>query len=287
MTTAINFHLWQPCNMKCKYCFGKFDDVKSTVLPKGHLPLEKSKELLIQFAKFGFKKITFAGGEPTLCKWLPDLVMLAKSLKMTTAIVTNGSMLSQEYIDRFDDCLDWITLSIDSLDDENAIKVGRVISQKPISFEHYKFLCFLVKKNNIRLKINTVVSRINYQEDFSNLIISTSPERWKALQVLLIKEQNDESINDFLITEAQFESFVMHHSFLKNTLNLNVVFENNELMTGSYIMVDPAGRFFDNVSGKYKYSAPILDVGIEEAFNNITFIESRFYEREGLYAWER
>ena len=30
---------------------------------------------------------------------------------------------------------------------------------------------------------------------------------------------------------------------------IKVVPESNDLMTGSYVMVDPAGRFFDNTSG--------------------------------------
>ena len=39
--------------------------------------------------------------------------------------------------------------------------------------------------------------------------------------------------------------------------------ESNELMRGSYVMVDPAGRFFDNVEGGHTYSRPILEVGVE------------------------
>lgn len=284
---SINFHLWQPCNMKCKYCFGKFDDVKKTVLPKGHLPKERSIELIKQFAKFGFKKITFVGGEPTLCNWLPELVILAKSLKMTTAIVTNGSMLNQKYIDLFQNSLDWVTLSIDTLTDEEASIVGRTVNRIPINLDYYKYLCLLIKKNNIKLKINTVVSRVNYQADFSKLIITTSPDRWKVFQVLPIKGQNSFTIDDFLINSTQFNEFIDSHIFLKNILNINVVFEDNYLMTGSYIMVDPAGRFFDNISGKYKYSPPILEVGIKNAIESITYYKDRFYNRDGIYDWER
>ena len=32
-------------------------------------------------------------------------------------------------------------------------------------------------------------------------------------------------------------------------------------MTGSYVMVDPAGRFFDNTSGYHTYGRPILEGG--------------------------
>ncbi|WP_282071372.1 hypothetical protein [Polaribacter atrinae] len=44
-----------------------------------------------KIAAAGFEKITFAGGEPMLCPWLPKLIKTAKELGLTTMIVTNGS----------------------------------------------------------------------------------------------------------------------------------------------------------------------------------------------------
>ena len=56
---SVNFHLWQSCNMRCGFCFAKFQDVKSSILPKGHLPKEKAIETINLLANFGFEKITF------------------------------------------------------------------------------------------------------------------------------------------------------------------------------------------------------------------------------------
>ena len=284
---SVNYHVWQPCNMNCSYCFGKFDDVKKNVLPKGHLSLEHSLALIERLAGYGFEKITFAGGEPTLCKWLPDLVAYAKRLKLTTGIVTNGSKLNQAYISNFNNALDWISLSIDTINDGVAVKIGRTQNGRELTLEQYKFLCLLIKNNNIRLKINTVVSAINYLEDFSNFIISTSPDRWKVLQVLPVQGQNGDSVNDFVIDSEKFTLFKERHSYIKEAMKMNIVFEDNELMTGSYVMIDPAGRFFDNVNGDYKYSAAILDVGVERALQQVTCLEKRFYDREGIYNWVR
>lgn len=74
---SVNYHLWEPCNMRCKFCFAPFNEAK-TILPKGHLPKEESLKLVREFAQFGFEKITFAGGEPTLCPWISELIMEAK-----------------------------------------------------------------------------------------------------------------------------------------------------------------------------------------------------------------
>src|SRR5687767_15313757 len=69
---SVNFHLWQPCDMRCRYCFAVFDDVRP-LLPGGHLPREDSMEVTRRLAR-AFRKVTFAGGEPLLCRWLPELV---------------------------------------------------------------------------------------------------------------------------------------------------------------------------------------------------------------------
>ncbi len=39
---SVNFHLWEPCNMRCKFCFASFQDVKSGILPKGHLSKDET-----------------------------------------------------------------------------------------------------------------------------------------------------------------------------------------------------------------------------------------------------
>ena len=68
---SVNFHLWEPCNMRCRFCFATFQDVRQSVLPKGHLPREDALRVTEALAEH-FEKITFAGGEPLLCPWLPD-----------------------------------------------------------------------------------------------------------------------------------------------------------------------------------------------------------------------
>ena len=80
MIPSVNFHLWEPCNMRCKFCFATFQDVKNSILPRGHLPKQDAIEVVLQLAEIGFEKITFAGGEPTLCPWLPDLITIAKEM---------------------------------------------------------------------------------------------------------------------------------------------------------------------------------------------------------------
>ena len=54
-------------------------------------------------------------------------------------------------------------------------------------------------------------------------------------------------------------------------------------MTGSYIMIDPLGRFFDNTTGKLLCSKAILEIDLEKAFNEISFSIDKLLERKGIY----
>lgn len=71
---SVNYHLWLPCNMRCGLCSAGFLDVRRKVLPKGHLGRSDPLEVVRATGELGFRKNTFAGREPTLCPWLPDLV---------------------------------------------------------------------------------------------------------------------------------------------------------------------------------------------------------------------
>ncbi len=282
---SVNFHLWKPCNMRCGFCFATFQDIRSERLPKGHLPQEDAKLLVERLALAGIEKINFAGGEPTLCPWLPELIEMAKGLGMTTSIVTNGSLLTETYLDKVDRCLDWVGLSIDTIDVETQKRSGRAIrGTHPMTEGKYLQCVNAVKRRGMRLKINTVVTSMTWEEDLTRFIRLAKPERWKVFQVLPVISQNDDRITEFAVSKVQFESYV-ERCRLVGVDGIHVVPESNELMTASYLMVSPDGCFYDNLDGKHTYSAPILKVGIANALEEVRVDIERFRMRGGQYAW--
>ncbi len=283
---SVNFHLWEPCNMRCKFCFATFQDVKKEMeLPKGHLPFIEAMRVVEAIAKEGFQKINFAGGEPTLCPWLPDLIIRAKEMGLTTAIVSNGSQITKEWLNKCQGKLDWIALSIDSINEKANIISGRAIrGKKAMKIDDYKRIAGLIKKYQIKLKINTVVSAVNHLENIATFINSVNPMRWKIFQVLPIKGQNDACIDSFVIDGDNYQAYLNRNKAdLKGAIKM--VEESNEMMTSSYLMIDPAGRFFDNQDGTYRYSKPILQGGVKAALQSIRVSYDKFISRDGLYEW--
>ena len=281
---SVNFHLWAPCNMRCGFCFAPFHDVRREILPKGHMGEQDCLRVTEALAEAGFAKINFAGGEPTLCPWLPGLISRVKALCMSTSVVTNGSRLTESWLDSVSSSLDWVALSIDAIAPAILERIGRAAPGGPMEEDDYARIVGMVKASGIRAKINTVVCQENWQDDMSAFILRARPERWKVLQVLPVEGQNDGAVNRFLIDQHQFAAYLTRHESVA-ARGITVVPESNDLMTGSYLMIDPAGRFFDNTRGRHTYSSRILDVGMETALRQVSVDPETFERRGGFYGW--
>ena len=185
-----------------------FQDFGKNLLPKGHLAREECLAVVEALAEGGFEKINFAGGEPTLCPWLPDLIRRARELALTTSVVTNGSCITREWLDRTAGCLDWAAVSVDTLDPGKLKSIGRTTRNGPMSELDYLRIVEILKEAGVRLKINTVVTRENCDEDLGGFTAQVKPERWKLFQVLPVGGQNDGLVDNLLITQDEFDQYV-------------------------------------------------------------------------------
>jgi radical S-adenosyl methionine domain-containing protein 2 len=279
---SVNFHLWKPCNLRCRFCYCTFDDDPALRSMRGGLDEVSAIRILDALRQASVEKITFVGGEPTLCPHLPALLRHSHALGLVTTLVTNGTRLPQ-VLDAAPDTLDWVGLSIDSADEaiQKALGRGRGDHVRR-SIENTRCLHEL----GIRVKLNTVVTVLTWEEDMTELVRTVNPERWKVFQVLPITGQNDVRVGPLLISDEQFAAYVKRNALPDNG-SIKMVSETNDAMTGSYAMIDPIGRFFGNQNGIYVYSKPILEVGPESAFAEVDFSKERFIERGGVYDWGR
>ncbi len=272
----VSWHLWPKCNLECTYCYATFRDIPST--------LSESQALAVlgQLRAAGTEKVTFVGGEPMLCPHLASLVRHAKELGLVTMLVTNGSRLMGSIRDALVPHLDWVSLSIDASEPKLMAAMGRGNEQ----FLSYCLRCWesLATVPHLRLKVNTVVTRLNLHDDMRPLIRKLRPSRWKVFQVLPVKGQNDGAVEPLLISRAEFEAYVVRHREL-DAEGIGPVAEDNQALTGTYLMLDPLGRFFSNRTGGHVYTQSILDVGVWEAVRQVGWDVEGFLARGGLYQW--
>lgn len=269
---TASFHIVKPCNMRCKFCYATFDDMAINK----QLPLNDAKNILLKLKEAGVKKITFAGGEPLLYRNLLEAINYASGIGLTTSIITNGYLLDTGILKKMEKHLDWIGISVDSLNKETNEKIGRV-SKHRIG---YRRLVGLVKSFGFKLKINTVVNAYNWTEDMNAFISESNPERWKVFQALRVDGQNDKQFEEIKVDETQYYGFIERHKYQPS-----MVAENNEAMTGSYLLIDPQGRLFENSKGRHTYSSPLQDNDIDKCLSEINLNREMFLKRGGIYEW--
>lgn len=267
---SVNWHVWPNCNYSCRFCFATFGGGPK---PIGRWDALKVPRLL---KDAGTTKISFAGGEPLMCPYLGELLQSSKNAGLTTMIVTNGSLITKSFLESNSRFIDWLALSIDSPSEETEKVLGRGSGRH---IEHAIRAADLVRRYGIRLKMNTVVTAINWQEDMTGIVSAINPQRWKVFQMLPISRENDTYAHSLSVSPEQFRAFVARHK------SLNPVAEDNNDMLGSYIMLDPAARFFQNFNNEYAYSRSILEVGVEYALSEVGWESGKFYRRGGLYEW--
>ena len=252
--------------------------------------------MLRSMSDFGVRKVNFVGGEPMLNPNLEDWIVDAKSIGMTTSIVSNGTGMSKEWLTRMRSHLDWIGLSIDASEDEIHARMGRCTKSELRTGESSHLRRCIEVWENARelgygLKLNTVVTSVNVHDDMSDLVSWLRPHRWKIFRVLRIQGENEGRVENLLISGDDFSIYVgRHRRNLMSENDIDIVAEDNSDMLGTYAMVDPQGLVYTNMNGKYEYSKrSAIEVGFEQAWMEVCagFSEIGFSRRGGLWKWRK
>ncbi|OBX55279.1 radical SAM protein [Moraxella osloensis] len=279
---VVNWHITEACNFKCTYCFAKWDKDSKELIHNVNAVENLLDELLklphTLNQKYGTKftglRLNLVGGETFLYQSkVLNIIHEAKKRGFTLSAITNASKLNDKILTVIAENFCSIGFSVDSIEDVTNLKIGR--SQKDMPMNITKMLKDITHLRQLNLeldiKINTVVSSLNYTEDLSKLIEVTQPSKWKIFKVL------PSITNEYAIGDNDFLSFLSRHA----SYNDIIFSEDNDEMTDSYLMVDPLGRFFQNSNqGKgYIYSDGIVDSGVEVALNQVNFDIDKFLGR--------
>jgi len=264
---VINYHITEKCNYLCHYCFAKYG-LEEAFKKEIHNDLSLVKIMLedvYNYFKNGNKnkaiRLNFAGGEPLLLKKMPDIIKIAYDIGFKVSIISNGSALTQQFINKNARYLSVFGLSIDSFQEEINHAIGRVnragnsIKRKDI-IEKIN----LIKQINpaVSIKINTVISELNYNELMVDDINAISPDKWKIFEVLPNGDAGGK------VTTRQFKQFISNHN---KHVNCPKFVEYKDDLLESYIMIDPLGRFYQRQSilNSNIFSEPIIKLGSEQA----------------------
>ena len=270
---VVNYHITNRCNYNCTYCFGKFDGQKEP-------SLEDAKSIIDNIAECFARndivdgRINFAGGEPTLYKQLDDVIDYTNSHDVSVSIVTNASLLTPERIRSWEGKVSCIGISIDSLLTNTNIKIGRSSCNRVITLENLAKLSDAMHECNIDLKINTVVSKLNVDEDLSPLYKTLKPRKIKLFQMHLVDGINDKA-KPLKISESEFEAFCNRHKAFQSI----IVTEPSGSMENSYLMINPEGVCQLNNHGTYQPFGSLKSTSLFEILKEVPMDCKKFESR--------
>ncbi|CEL53374.1 Radical S-adenosyl methionine domain-containing protein 2 OS=Rattus norvegicus GN=Rsad2 PE=1 SV=1 [Rhizoctonia solani AG-1 IB] len=282
---SVNWFPNRRCNYECSFCF---HTSKNTFI----LPLDQAKEGLRALTDAGMRKLNISGGEPFLNPtYIGEIFRFCKEeLRIeSTSVVNNGSKVTEKWLDQYGQYLDIMAISCDTFNVETDLKHGRAEKGKATHIGRVFEVVQWCKERGIKVKLNSVITKHNFEEDMNESIRELAPFRWKVFQVLLLEGENNGVDNGALrdarslvITKGQFQSFLDRHKEQKC-----LVPEDNDAMKNSYLNLDEEMRFLNCSLGGKTPGRSILEVGVPQALQDAGFDNKAFIERGGIFDWTR
>jgi pyrroloquinoline quinone biosynthesis protein E len=151
---SILCELTYRCNLQCPYCYNPID----LDAYRNELDTEQWMRVLAEAADLGVVQAHFSGGEPTLRRDLAQLVKHASGAGLYTNLITQGTFLSDDLLDRLlDNGLDHVQISIQAPEEALGDRIAgtRVHARKFETLER-------VVQRDVALTLNCVVHRLNH-----------------------------------------------------------------------------------------------------------------------------
>lgn len=205
----LRLSLTERCNFACRYC-----------LPLGYAPKADSYELTLKeisvlvkgFASLGVKKIRLTGGEPTLRKDFIDIIKTIKDTDgiKTLALTTNGFNLLQRAEEFYNNGINNINISLDSLNKDNF----KAITSYSRLDKILNAVDLCLKLPFKKVKVNAVLLKEFIKKDLSLFLDYVKDKEVDVRFIELMRtSSNKEFFNEQHLTADSIKQMLLNHSW--------------------------------------------------------------------------
>lgn len=117
---GVQLYLTNQCNLRCPHCY-----MKSGNVAEDELTNKEWLDIIDNVAANGTDRITFSGGEPTVHPHVKDYIVKAHELGMSVDLLSNGLLITEEFLHDCEFALSRVQISIDGFSEAtNSIHRG-------------------------------------------------------------------------------------------------------------------------------------------------------------------
>lgn len=244
------------CNLSCSYCV--LENSASQLAQE--LPLSKKEKLIGHlYDNFKVRSLTISGGEPIcigknsgkdfieLMFFLRQFKSQQKERNLVVKMYSNGLLLTDDIVRAMQGVVDCVSINIDSCNESILQVIGRSNKNNGSYYQKIIDVIGLLHKHGIKVKLHTVVSRLNCNsiEEDAPMILqvmrNANPliEQWKFYQYM--SYDNPDKDKAHAISDESFTSTARRVTTALNRYDLGLKFKSADEMNESLFNVLATG----------------------------------------------
>ena len=233
----INWLVSDACNLDCIYCCA------NNKMNPAKLDRELLKETAKHMLTLSPLTVGLTGGEPTLCPEIGSIIDILDG-KCAIVIDTNGTTYNLEkYIEKIKNSNTTVRITIDSMDNDISNKV-RPYDENQINI--IKRNIELLKQNNVRVSVHTVVTKINYDSiiEIGRYLRKYKIEKWQLYPVNYSEKCKD-FFDKIKVSDEELEKLEDElNKELKNEILIRVYRNQADFRANGVIFANSIGEFY-------------------------------------------
>jgi molybdenum cofactor biosynthesis enzyme MoaA len=245
------------CTLDCDYCVLE----NSPEQIARELSLGDKKALIEHlYGQLNFRSLTLSGGEAmyigerppkdflALCDFLRGFRSADPKENLELHLYSNGTLLDERVADAMAGVFDLVAMNIDSTHDALLARLGRSTERYADCAERTARACGLLSERGIRIKLHSVVGRLNHQRLPSELPTildrvlqrGATVESWKFYQYMsydvpAVDQCHAIGVEQFAQTRAAIEAALQGSG-------VRLLFKDNALMQSTLFNILPYGN---------------------------------------------